>query len=197
MIVSRPEVLEARGLADTKLLLIELNVLRVEVEKLREIQQQALHREEFLSASINQIKESRDQWRGEAERLHALITEPAPEQMGRCPNSGHHHWRMQACRNNSAAWRCWRRSGAPRHRVSAAKRTPSGETAWGPEVRQFRLWAEQRGCGGMGGPPGPPKLHYSTAHASPETITPLYSTDYLFVSFTVQAERSNSPTCLR
>ena len=35
MIVSRPEVLEARGLADTKLLLIELNVLRVEVEKLR------------------------------------------------------------------------------------------------------------------------------------------------------------------
>jgi hypothetical protein len=155
MIVSRPEVLEARGLADTKLLLIELNVLRVEVEKLREIQQQALHREEFLlasinllSASINQIKESRDQWRGEAERLHALITEPAPEQMGRCPNSGHHHWRMQACRNNSAAWRCWRRSGAPRHRVSAAKRTPSGETAWGPEVRQFRLLAEQRGCGG-------------------------------------------------
>ena len=149
MIVSRPEVLEARGLADTKLLLIELNVLRVEVEKLREIQA-STPREEFLSASINQIKESRDQWRGEAERLHALITEPAPEQMGRCPNSGHHHWRMQACRNNSAAWRCWRRSGAPRHRVSAAKRTPSGETAWGPEVRQFRLLAEQRGCGGGG-----------------------------------------------
>ena len=67
---------------EMKLLLIELNVLRVEVEKLREIQQQALHREEFLSASINQIKESRDQWRGEAERLHASITEPAPEQMG-------------------------------------------------------------------------------------------------------------------
>ena len=95
------------------------------------------------------------------------------------------------------AWRCWRRSGAPRHRVSAAKRTPSGQTAWGPEVRQFRLWAEQRGCGGMGAPPGPPKLHYSTAHARAETITPLYSTDYLFVSFTVQAERSNPPKCLR
>ena len=58
-----------------KLLLIELNVLRVEVEQLRELKQ-------FLSASINQIKESRDQWRGEAERLHALIAEPAPEQMG-------------------------------------------------------------------------------------------------------------------
>ena len=52
-----------------------------------------------------------------------------------------------------AAWRCWRRCAAPRHRVSAAKRTPSGETAWGPEVRQFRLWAEQRGCGGMGSRP--------------------------------------------
>ena len=60
---------------EMKLLLIELNVLRVEVEQLREFKQ-------FLSASINQIKESRDQWRGEAERLHASITEPAPEQMG-------------------------------------------------------------------------------------------------------------------
>ena len=60
---------------EMKLLLIELNVLRVEVEQLRELKQ-------FLSASINQIKESRDQWRGEAERLHASITEPAPEQMG-------------------------------------------------------------------------------------------------------------------
>jgi hypothetical protein len=46
---------------EMKLLLIELNVLRVEVEQLRE---------------------SRDRWRGEAERLHALIAEPAPEQMG-------------------------------------------------------------------------------------------------------------------
>ena len=46
---------------EMKLLLIELNVLRAEVEQLRE---------------------SRDRWRGEAERLHALIPEPAPEQMG-------------------------------------------------------------------------------------------------------------------
>jgi FtsZ-binding cell division protein ZapB len=65
---------------EMKLLLIELNVLRVEVEQLREIKHQALHREEFLSASIDQIKESRDQWRGEAERLRALITEPVPQQ---------------------------------------------------------------------------------------------------------------------
>jgi FtsZ-binding cell division protein ZapB len=60
---------------EMKLLLIELNVLRVEVEQLREIRQ-------FLSASIYQTKESRDQWRREAERLRALITKPAPEQMG-------------------------------------------------------------------------------------------------------------------
>ena len=60
---------------EMKLLLVELNLLRVEVEQLREIKQ-------FLSASINQIKESRDQWRGEAERLRALTTKPAPQQMG-------------------------------------------------------------------------------------------------------------------
>jgi hypothetical protein len=60
---------------EMKLLLIELNLLRFEIEQLREIKQ-------FLSASINQIKESRDQWRGEAERLRALITKPASEQMG-------------------------------------------------------------------------------------------------------------------
>ena len=96
-----------------------------------------------------------------------------------------------------ATWRCWRRCAAPHHRVSATKRTPSGETAWGPEVRQFRLWAEQRGCEGMGEPPGPPKLCDSTAHAPAKTITPLYSTDYLFVSFSVRAEKCNSPRCLR
>ena len=55
---------------EMKLLLIELNVLRVEVEQLRELKQ-------FLSASINQTPVAR-----EAERLHASITEPAPEQMG-------------------------------------------------------------------------------------------------------------------
>jgi hypothetical protein len=51
------------------------------------------------------------------------------------------------------------------------------------------------GVGGMGEPPSPPKD--STAHAPTETIMPLYSTDYLFVSFSVQAERCNFPRCLR
>ena len=50
-------------------------------------------------------------------------------------------------------------------RVSAAKRTPSGETAWGPEVRQFRLWAEQRGCGGWGS--RPVRLNSATQQRTP------------------------------
>jgi hypothetical protein len=45
--------------------------------------------------------------------------------------------------------------------------------------------------------PVTPKLSDSTAHAPAEAITPLYSTDYLFVSFTAQAERSNFPRSLR
>ena len=65
------------------------------------------------------------------------------------------------------------------------------------EVLQFRLWAEQRGCRGDGEPPGPPKLCDLTGHAPAKTITPLYSTDYLFVSFSVRAEKCNSPRCLR
>jgi hypothetical protein len=60
---------------ELKLLLIEMNVLRVEVEQLRAVKQEARNREEYLSASINQIIESRDQWRREAERLSALIAQ--------------------------------------------------------------------------------------------------------------------------
>jgi hypothetical protein len=60
----------------------------------------------------------------------------------------------------------WRRCAGPRHRVSASKRTPSGETAWGPEVLQFRLWAEQRGCrGGRGS--RPVRLNSATQQRTP------------------------------
>jgi hypothetical protein len=61
------------------------------------------------------------------------------------------------------------------------------------------IWALSRAAGvsGDGEPPGQPKLYDSTAHAPAEAITPLYSTDYLFVSFTARAERSNSPRSLR
>jgi FtsZ-binding cell division protein ZapB len=63
---------------ELKLLLIEMNVLRVEVEQLRAMEQEARNTEEFLSASVNRIMESRDQWRREAERLRALIEQVPP-----------------------------------------------------------------------------------------------------------------------
>ena len=57
---------------ELKLLLIERNLLRVEVEQLRAMKQEARNTEEFLSDSVNRILESRDQWRREAEQLRAL-----------------------------------------------------------------------------------------------------------------------------
>jgi hypothetical protein len=52
-----------------------MNVLRVEVEQLRAVKREARNTEEFLSASVNRIMESRDHWRREAERLRALIAQ--------------------------------------------------------------------------------------------------------------------------
>jgi len=63
---------------ELKLLLIEMNVLRVEVEQLRAMKREARDREEFLSASVNRLMESRDHWRREAERLCALIAQVPP-----------------------------------------------------------------------------------------------------------------------
>jgi hypothetical protein len=63
---------------DLKLLLIEMNVLRVEVEQLRAMEREARNTEELLSAAVNRIMESRDHWRREAERLRELIVEVPP-----------------------------------------------------------------------------------------------------------------------
>jgi hypothetical protein len=63
---------------ELKLLLIEMNVLRVEVEQLRAMDREARNTEELLSASLNRIMESRDHWRREAEHLRALIAEVPP-----------------------------------------------------------------------------------------------------------------------
>jgi FtsZ-binding cell division protein ZapB len=63
---------------ELKLLLIEMNVLRVEVEQLRAMEREARNTEEFLSASVNRIMKSRDHWRREAERLRALIGQVPP-----------------------------------------------------------------------------------------------------------------------
>ena len=45
---------------ELKLLLIEMNVLRVEVEQLRAMEREARNTEEFLSASVNRLT-----WRAE------------------------------------------------------------------------------------------------------------------------------------
>jgi hypothetical protein len=63
---------------ELKLLLIEMNVLRVEVEQLRAIEREARNTEEFLSSSVSRLIDSRDHWRREAERLRALITQVPP-----------------------------------------------------------------------------------------------------------------------
>lgn len=63
---------------EMKLLLIELNVLRIEVEQLRAADQEAHKTKESLSASVNRIMESRDTWQREAERLSALMAKVPP-----------------------------------------------------------------------------------------------------------------------
>jgi FtsZ-binding cell division protein ZapB len=63
---------------ELKLLLIEVNVLRVEVQQLREMEREARNTEECLSASLKRLMESRDHWRREAERLRALIAQVPP-----------------------------------------------------------------------------------------------------------------------
>src|SRR5262245_14184649 len=71
---------------ELKLLLSEMNVLRVEVEQLRAMERDARNTEQFLSASVNRLIESRDHWRQEAERLNALIKQVPPRLLfwGRC-----------------------------------------------------------------------------------------------------------------
>jgi hypothetical protein len=63
---------------ELKLLIIEMNVLRVEVEQLRGMKREARNTEEFLTASVNRLMESRDHWRREAARLRTLITQVPP-----------------------------------------------------------------------------------------------------------------------
>jgi len=88
---------------ELKLLLIEMSVLRVEVEQLRAMEQEARNTEEFLSASVNRIMESRDQWRREAERLRALIAQVPPWSLfwGRCVDA-FKAWRKSTDRG----WHC-------------------------------------------------------------------------------------------
>ena len=63
---------------ELKLLLIEMNFLRIEVEQSRSIREEAQAREAFFSASVKQLTEGRDKWRREAERLRDLIEQGPP-----------------------------------------------------------------------------------------------------------------------
>jgi hypothetical protein len=67
---------------EMKLLLIEIGQLRTEVEQLRAKEEEVQNVKEFLYRVI----ESRDQWRGEAQRLHALMAKVPPWLLfcGRC-----------------------------------------------------------------------------------------------------------------
>ena len=63
---------------ELKLLLIEMNFLRIEVEQSRSIRAEAQAREACFLASMKQLTEARDQWRREAERLSDLIEQGPP-----------------------------------------------------------------------------------------------------------------------
>src|SRR2546426_9437391 len=63
---------------ELKLLLIEMNVLRVGGQQLRAMEREARKTEEFLSASVKRGMARRDHWRREAGRLHALIAQMPP-----------------------------------------------------------------------------------------------------------------------
>jgi hypothetical protein len=82
---------------EMKLLLIEISKLRVEVERLRGTEQEA----RYLSASLNQTMESRDEWRREAECLRALLAKVTP-------------WSL-------LWWRCLETFGMARHRAPAGQ----------------------------------------------------------------------------
>src|SRR6476659_7982516 len=79
---------------EMKLLLIELNLLRTEVQQLRAANQEADETRESLTASVSRIMASRDHWQREAERLSGLMAQVPPWSLL--------WWR---CLHASKAWR--------------------------------------------------------------------------------------------
>jgi hypothetical protein len=53
----------------------EIMLLRIELEQLRAIEDEARKTKEFFFAHIDRIMESRDQWQREAEHLRALMVQ--------------------------------------------------------------------------------------------------------------------------
>jgi hypothetical protein len=87
---------------ELKLLLIEMNLLRIEVEQSRGIREEAQAREAFFFASMKQLTEGRDQWRREAERLRDLVDQGSSLSLS---------WRRLV-----DSW-TWRRSASEWHRA--------------------------------------------------------------------------------
>ena len=79
---------------ETKLSLIELILLRTEVQQLRAANQEADETRESLTASVSRIMASRDHWQREAERLSGLMAQVPPWSLL--------WWR---CLHASKAWR--------------------------------------------------------------------------------------------
>jgi len=79
---------------EMKLLLIELNLLRTEVQQLRAANQEADETRDSLTASVSRIMASRDHWQREAERLSGLMAQVPPWSLL--------WWR---CLHASKAWR--------------------------------------------------------------------------------------------
>src|SRR6516225_2191145 len=114
---------------ELKLLLIEINVWRVEVQQLRAMEQEARKTEKFLSTSVKRVMESRDHWRREAERLHALIAQVPPWSLfwWHCVDA-FKAWRkpteLALHRPASPAPNSLRRRGSPRPSRNLRRRSP-------------------------------------------------------------------------
>jgi len=80
---------------EMKLLLIELNLVRTEVQQLRVAKQEADKTRESLTASVGRLIESQDHWQREAERFSELMAQVPPWTLfwWRCLDA------FKACRN--------------------------------------------------------------------------------------------------
>src|SRR3954465_5586545 len=87
---------------EMKLLLIELTLLRTEVEQLRAMDEEARKTKDFLSRSVDRVMETRDRWTREAGFLRAVIAQVPPWSL--------FWWR---CRDAFKAW--WAALSGPLH----------------------------------------------------------------------------------
>ena len=76
----------------------EITLLRIELEQLRAMENEARNTKEFLVAHIDRIMDSRDHWQREAERLRALTAQVPYSTHEDTPDKSHRPlfwWRKQ------------------------------------------------------------------------------------------------------